>query len=194
MNSWEQPSVFHKDNFRIVVVVERKSRKGGRGEKKRRQRRKKYIYIYIFTVISRIHRPSPRSWSVNRRPILRPILVHRGGLANSIGERKRRCETCARLAYEFPLKRFRYRFRGSTSMSRSLLPLPPRLSREKENCGWNLLKGKRKKKSWGAWCSVVYTWSWRGLCGMITRGWLWFEGLRIEFDCRVFEEERGAIR
>lgn len=158
MNSWEQPSVFHKDNFRIVVVVERKSRKG-EGRREEAQTEAEKVYTYIFTVISRIHRPSPRSWSVNRRPILRPILVHRGGLANSIGERKRRCETCTRLAYEFPLKRFRYRFRGSTSMSRSLLPLPPRLSREKENCGWNLLKERRRRrrKSWGgAWCSDVH--------------------------------------
>lgn len=88
--------MFHKDNFRIVVVVERKSRKGGQ-ERRSADRGGKSIYIYIFTVISRIHRPSPRSWSVNRRPILRPILVHRGGLANSIGERKRRYEAGIRI-------------------------------------------------------------------------------------------------
>lgn len=44
----------------------------------------------VYSAISRIHRPSPRSWSENRRPILRPILV-RLGSANSIGAR--RCET-----------------------------------------------------------------------------------------------------
>lgn len=129
MNSW-------KPAFRNDVLESSSSWKENRkgGEKAQTEAEKVSIYIYILTVISRIHRPSPRSWSVNRRPILRPILVHRGGgLANSIGERKRRCETCTRLAYEFPLKRFRYRFRGSRRMSRSLLSflLLPRRERKR---------------------------------------------------------------
>lgn len=40
--------MFHKDNFRIVVVVERKSRKGeGRREEAQTEAEKVYIYIYI---------------------------------------------------------------------------------------------------------------------------------------------------
>lgn len=183
MNSW-------KPAFRNDVSESSSSWKENRkGGEKAQQRRKKYIYIYILTVISRIHRPSPRSWSVNRRPILRPILVHRGGgLANSIGERKRRCETCTRLAYEFPLKRFRYRFRGSRRMSRSLLSflLLPRRERKR----W-MKPVEREEEEIVSATNTLYTWLWRGLRGMITRGWLWFGRLRVGFDCRVFEEERG---
>lgn len=152
MNSWEQPSVFHKDNFRIVVVVERKSRKGeGRREEAQTEAEKVYTYIYsrwyhVFIGPRLVHGP----WTVVRF-YDRFSCTAAAWLTQSGRERGD-----TRLAYEFPLKRFRYRFRGSTSMSRSLLPLPPRLSREKENCGWNLLKGKRKKKSWGAWCSDVH--------------------------------------
>lgn len=54
----------------------------------------------MYSAISRIHRPSPRSRS-ERRPILRPILV-RLGSANSIGAR--RCETRDEAGIRIPPK------------------------------------------------------------------------------------------